>query len=82
MKPVSRGQVRQAVEDALSRRLDDLKERDRTDRLEEQVSDQAAALACRVRELTALNNMIQADLSSRFDDESFGPDESWREAAP
>ena len=78
VKPVPRSRLYQAVEDALSRRLVDLDDHEQKRRLEEQVSDQAVSLESRVRELTALNNMVQADLSRRFADEGFEPDGSWR----
>ena len=71
VKPVTRKRLRRAVEEALARRLVELKEREERRRLQVQVADQAVALERRVRELTALNNMIQADLSRRFAAESF-----------
>ena len=82
VKPVPRSRLHQAVEDALSRRLVDLEDREQKRRLEEQVSNQSVSLESRVRELTALNNMVQADLSRRFADEDFGPDGSWRRDPP
>ena len=76
VKPVTRKRLRQAVEDALARRLEELKEREERRRLEEQVAEKALALEWKVRELTALNHMIQVDLSRRFAADSFGPVDS------
>ena len=66
VKPVTKARLLGAVEDGLGRRQCALKDQEHRIYLEEQTAQQATQLEARMRELSSLNRMFQAELSNRF----------------
>ena len=66
VKPVTGTRVLEVVEAALAKREDVIERNRRQKLLEEQTARQATELEARMRELSALNRVFQADLSARF----------------
>ena len=66
VKPFTRKRLNRAVGEALGKRLAILEEKQHRRHLEDQVARQARELEGKVRELSALNRLFQADLSERF----------------
>ena len=66
VKPVTRNRLTQAVEEALRKRNASSEVEEHQRLLEEQAARQATELEARVRELSSLNRVFQAELSEKF----------------
>ena len=73
VKPVAKARLLGVVEGALGRRQCALQDEQHRRSLEEQTAQQATQLEARMRELSSLNRMFQAELSNKFSEDSTSP---------
>ena len=73
VKPVTRARVQHVVEEALEKMRTVAEEIQRRSLLERRVNGQAKDLESKVRELSSLNRLFQAELSDRFATEELEP---------
>ena len=66
VKPVTRKRLQEAVDEALDKYGAILEETEHQRQLEDEISSQSEELEAKVRELSALNRMFQAEISERF----------------